>query len=69
MTKQEYIKAYDAIDTTHPDSDDGSISMFATRATAANLRIMVCQKYIKSLEARIAKLESLLKAQEEENAH
>ena len=66
MNKQEYIKAYDAIDTTHPDSDDGSISMFATREIAANLRIMVCQKYIKSLEARIAKLESLLKAQEEE---
>ena len=66
MNKQEYIKAYDAIDATHPDSDDGSISMFATREIAANLRIMVCQKYIKSLEARIAKLESLLKLQEEE---
>lgn len=65
MTREEYIKAYDAIDATHPDRDDGSISMFMTRDIAANLRIMVCQKYIKSLEARIAELESLLKAQEE----
>ena len=65
MNKQEYIKAYDAIDTTHPDSDDGSVSMFIIRATASNLRVMICQKYIKSLEARIAELESLLKAQEE----
>ena len=59
MTREEYIREYDAINSVDTD-DSGSISMYIMRANAGNLRIAVCQKYIKSLEARIAELEAAL---------
>ena len=50
MTREEYEKQYDAIDRDDND-DSGSISMYARRAHASNMRVNVCQDYISSLEA------------------
>lgn len=61
MTREEYIREYDAINSVDTD-DSGSISMYIMRANAGNLRIAVCQKYIKSLEARVAELDNELSA-------